>query len=199
VPSSTRWSGSVTVTEVAKPRRGRETVFDMVRSFGLMVVVVGATLLFVPSLLHPSAKDRFPPFDTSGVVAGFHDVSGHTALVPATLPPGWTPTSGGVSGSAATEDLHIGYAAPGKSFAGLNESVGPTAGLVATVLGAAGAHVSGTVPVDGVAWQRRTSSRGEVALVHRSGGIAVVVTGSASQPNLVALAASLRPAGQPGS
>jgi hypothetical protein len=195
VPSSTRWSGSVTVTEVAKPRRGRETVFDMARSFGLMVVVVGATLLFVPSLLHPSAKDRFPAFDTSGLVAGFHDVTGQAALVPGALPAGWRPTSGGLSGPAATEDMHIGYAAPGQSFAGLNESVGPTTGLVSTVLGSAGAAVKGTVSVGGVAWQRRTSSRGELALVHRVGAVAVVVTGSAAEPELVTLAASLHPAG----
>jgi hypothetical protein len=187
-----------TQTEVVKPRRGRETAFDMVRSFGLMVIVVGATLLFVPSLLHPSAKDRFPAFDASGVIAGFHDVTGLAALVPGPLPSGFRPTSGTLTGPAATERMHIGYAAPGQSFAGLDESVGPTNGLVATVLGAAGAAVNGTVPVGGIAWQRRTSSRGEVALVHRAGGITVVVTGSASESNLVALAASLHPAAQSG-
>jgi hypothetical protein len=185
-------------TDVVKPRRGRETAFDMVRSFGLMIVVVGVTLLFVPSLLHPSAKDKFPAFDASGLVAGFHDVTGHSALAPGPLPSGFTPTSGTLTGPAATERMHIGYAAPDQSFAGLDESVGPTSGLVATVLGAAGATVKGTVPVDGVAWQRHTSSRGEVALVHRSGGITVVVTGSASESSLVALAASLRPAAQSG-
>jgi hypothetical protein len=195
VPSSMRWPRSVTVTEVAKPRRGRQTAFDMVRSVGLMVVVVGVTLLFVPSLLHPSAKDRFPAFDTSGLVAGFHDVAGAAALVPGTLPSGFRATSGSLTGPAATERMHIGYAAPGQSYAGLDETVGPTSGLVATVLGAAGTPVKGTVAVNGVAWQRRTSSLGELALVHRSGRIAVVVTGSASEPVLVALAASLRPAG----
>lgn len=182
-------------TEVVKPRRGRETAFDMVRSFGLMVVVVGVTLLFVPSLLHPSAKDKFPAFDTSGLVDGFHDLTSRAALVPGPLPSGFRPTAGTLTGPAATERMHIGYAAPGQSYAGLDESVGPTSGLVATVLGAAGTTVQGTVPVDGVAWQRRTSSRGEVALDHRSGGIAVVVTGSASESNLAALAASLHPAG----
>jgi Protein of unknown function (DUF4245) len=185
-------------TDVVKPRRGRETAFDMVRSFGLMIVVVGATLLFVPSLLHPSAKDKFPAFDASGLVAGFHDVTGHAALVPGPLPSGFTPTSGTLTGPAATERMHIGYAAPGQSFAGLDESVGPTSDLVATVLGAPGTTVKGTVAVGGVAWQRRTSSRGEVALVHRSGGITVVVTGSASQPSLVALTASLHPSAQSG-
>jgi hypothetical protein len=183
-------------TEVVKPRRGRETAFDMIRSFGLMIIVVGVTLLFVPSLLHPSAKDKFPAFDASDLVAGFHDVTGRAALVPAPLPAGFTPTSGSLTGPAATERMHIGYAAPGQSFAGLDEGVGPTSGLVATVLGAAGTTVRGTVPVAGVAWQRRTSTRGEVALVHRSGGITAVVTGSASESMLVALAASLHPSAQ---
>jgi hypothetical protein len=202
VPSSTRWAGFVTATEphpdVARPRRGRESVLDMARSFGLMAVVVGATLLFVPSLLHPSAKDRFPAFDASGLVAGFHDATGDAALVPRPLPPGFTPTSGTLTGPSATERMHVGYAAPGQSFAGLDEGVGATSGLVATVLGATGTAVTGTVPVDGVGWQRRTSLRGEIALVRRFGRIAVVVTGSASEANLVALAASLRPAAQSG-
>jgi hypothetical protein len=188
-----------TPTEIVKPRRGRETAFDMVRSFGLMIVVVGVTLLFVPSLLRPSAKDKFPAFDASGLIDGFHDVTGRPALVPGPLPPGFRPTAGTLTGPAATERMHIGYAAPGQSFAGLDETVGPTSDLVATVLGAAGTTVDGTVPVAGAAWQRRTSSRGEIALVHRSGGISVVVTGSASEPNLAALAASLRPAAQSGS
>jgi hypothetical protein len=152
------------------------------------------TLLFVPSLLHPSAKDKFPAFDASGLVAGFHDVTGHAALVPGSLPSGFTATSGTLTGPATTERMHIGYAAPGQSFAGLDESAGPTSDLVTTVLGAAGTTVKGTVRVDGVAWQRRISSRGEVALVHLSGGVTVVVTGSASLPSLVALAASLHPA-----
>jgi hypothetical protein len=194
MPSSRKWRRSVTVTEVAKPRRGRETAFDMVRSFGLMVVVVGVTLLFVPSLLHPSAKDRFPAFDSAGVVEGFHQVTGLTPQVPVSLPSTFKATAGSLTGPAAAEHLHIGYAAPGSSYAGLDEAIGPTAGLVSSVLGAAGASVKGTVTVDGVAWQRRTSSRGEVALVHRIGRISVVVTGSAAQPVLVTLAASLRPA-----
>jgi hypothetical protein len=198
MPSSRKWPPSVTVTEVTKPRRGRESVLDMVRSFGLMVVVVGVTLLFVPSLLHPSAKDKFPAFDTSGVVEGFHQLTGVTALVPTALPSSFKATAGSLTGPAAAEHLHVGYAAPGSSFAGLDEAVGPTTGLVSSVLGAAGASVHGTVDVDGVAWQRRTSSRGEVALVHRVGGISVVVTGSAAQPVLVTLAASLRPAAQSG-
>jgi hypothetical protein len=170
----------------------------MVRSFGLMVVVVGVTLLFVPSLLHPSAKDRFPAFDSSGVAEGFHQVTGVTAQVPASLPSSFKATAGSLTGPAATEHLHIGYAAPGSSYAGLDEAIGPTTGLVSRVLGAAGASVNGAVGVDGVTWQRRTSARGEVALVRRIGRITVVVTGSASEPALVTLAASLRPAAQSG-
>lgn len=165
----------------------------MLRSFGLMAVVVGATLLFVPALLHPSAKDKFPAFDYSGIVEGFHQVSGVTPLVPGPLPSSWRPTAGTLTGTRDSEHMHIGYAAPGQSYAGLDESLVPTASLVSSLLGAAGARVNGRVSVDGVAWQRRTSSRGEVALVHRSGRIAVIVTGSASQPSLVALAASLHP------
>jgi hypothetical protein len=183
----------VTVTEVARPRRARQTVFDMLRSFGLMVLVVGVTLLFVPSLLHPSAKDKFPAFDYSDVSEGFHQVSGVEPLVPSGLPSGWRATAGTLTGTRADEHMHVGFAAPGSSYAGLDEAVGPSTALVSSVLGPAGTTGHGSVMVDGARWQRRASSRGEVALVHRSGPLTVVVTGSASQSSLVALAGSLQP------
>jgi hypothetical protein len=179
--------------DVARPRRARQTVFDMARSLGLMAVVVGATLLFVPSLLHPSKADRFPAFDYSDVLDGFHQVTGVTALAPTGLPSSWRATSGTLTGPTRTEHLLVGFAAPGSTYAGLEESVGPSAALVGTALGPSGARAHGTVPVGGVLWQRRTSSKGETALLHRSGRVTVIVTGSASLRSLVSLAASLHP------
>jgi hypothetical protein len=166
----------------------------MARSFGLMVLVVGVTLLFVPTLLHPSAKDKFPAFDYSDVAEGFHQVSGVAPLVPSGLPSSWRATAGTLTGTRANEHMHVGFAAPGQSYAGVDEAVGPSAALVSTVLGPAGAPAHGNVTVDGVRWARRTSSRGEIALVRRAGRLTVVVTGSASQPSLEVLAGSLRPA-----
>jgi hypothetical protein len=179
------------VTEVAKPRRGRQTVRDMVLSLGLMAVVIGVSLLFVPSLIHPSSQDRYPAFDNSGVVEGFHQVTGVNPLVPGALPSDWRATSGTLTGPRAREHMHLGYAAPGRSYAGLEESVGPAADLVSTVLGKAGTTVTGTVAVNGVGWQRRPAPGGEVALMHVSGSLTVIVTGSASVPDLVRFAAGL--------
>jgi uncharacterized protein YjeT (DUF2065 family) len=170
----------------------------MLRSFGLMVVVVGVTLLFVPSLLHPSSKDRFPPFDYSDILEGFHQVSGVAPLTPTGLPSTWRATAGTLTGARTDEHLHIGFAAPGQSYAGLDEAVGASASVIRSVLGPAGATGNGSVQVDGARWQRRTSSRGELALVHRDGRLTLVVTGSASQPSLESLAASLRTDTGPG-
>lgn len=178
-------------TRVAKPKRGSETALDMVRSLGLIAVIVAVGLLFVPGLLHPSKSDRFPAADYSSDVAGFHQVTGKTALAPATLPTGFEPNAGGLTGPASVEHLHIGFAAPGSTYAGLEESVAPMTSFVRTVLGARGATVTGQTQIGGVSWQARMSSRGELALSRRVGGVSVIVTGSASGEQLELFARSL--------
>jgi Protein of unknown function (DUF4245) len=186
----------VTTTEpaerVAKPKRGSETLLDMVRSLGLILVVVAVTLLFVPGLVHPSKSDRFPAFDYSDDVAGFHQVTGLTALAPVSLPSGWKANAGALTGPARAEHLHIGWATPGSKYAGLEESVVPLNRFAVSVLGKGTSIASGTVSIGGVAWQTRTSARGEYSLTRRVGGISVVVTGSATDARLRLLAASLR-------
>jgi hypothetical protein len=183
------------VRSVAQPpKRGRETAFDMVRSLGVVGVILAATLIFVPGLFHPSKSERFPAVDYSDYVSGFLHVTGTHALVPASLPSGWTANAGALTGPVSVEHLHIGWAVPGSQYAGLEESVGPMAGLVATAIGKRGQTVTGSVQVAGASWQTRTSSRGEYSLSRTIGAVAVVITGSATKPRLQLLAASLHPA-----
>jgi hypothetical protein len=181
----------VTTTEVAKPKRGRQTAADMARSLGLIGVVVAITLIFVPGLLHPSKSQRFQAVDYSDYVSGFHQVTGETALTPSSLPSGWKANAGALKGPAAVEHLHIGWATPGAKYAGLEESVENVAAFVPTILGTRGATVTGRVPIDGAIWQTRTSSRGEYSVSRTIRGIAVIITGSATDAQLQALAASL--------
>jgi hypothetical protein len=164
----------------------------MVRSLGLIAVIVALTLLFVPGLLHPSKSDRFPAADYSSDVAGFHQVTGKTALTPGTLPSGWEANAGSLTGPPAVEHLHVGFAAPEAKYAGLEESVAPMESFARTVLGARGAAVTGTTQIGGVSWEARMSSRGELALSRRVNGVSVVITGSATGEQLELLAAALR-------
>jgi hypothetical protein len=181
----------VTSTDVVRPKRGRESVADMVRSLGLIVVIVAVTLIFVPGLLHPGKSQRFPAVDYSDYVSGFHQLTGKAALTPSSLPSGWRANAGALTGTPATEHLHIGWAAPGTSYAGLEESVEPMPGFATSVLGARGARVTGQARIGGATWQTRTSSRGEYSLSRTVRGIAVVITGSGSDAELQLLAASL--------
>jgi Protein of unknown function (DUF4245) len=180
-------------TEVARPpKRGRETSWDMVRSLGVVAVIAAVTLIFVPGLFHPSKSERFQAVDYSDYVSGFHQLTGRSALVPASLPTGWKANAATLTGPTAREHLHIGWVPPGATYAGLEESVGPMAGFVPTVLGARGRAVTGSASINGEVWQTRTSSRGEASLSRTIGGIAVVITGSATTAQLDLLAASLR-------
>jgi hypothetical protein len=182
----------VTVTEVAPPKRGRETVADMVRSLGLVAVVIAATLIFVPGLFHPSKSQLFPTLDYSDYVSGFHQVTGKTALTPRSLPGGWKANAATLTGPVGVEHLHIGFAAPGTKYAALEESVQDVTGFAPSVLGARGATVTGRITIAEATWQTRTSSRGESSLSRTIRGIAVVITGSATNAELQLLAASLR-------
>jgi Protein of unknown function (DUF4245) len=163
----------------------------MVRSLGLVAVIIAVTLIFVPGLIHPSKSLKLAPIDYSDYLAGFHQLSGKVALRPGSLPKGWAANAGSLNGVKTTAHLHIGWATPGAKYAGLEESVEAAARFVPTVLGQRGAAVTGSVPINGVAWQTRTSSRGEYSLSRVIGGITIVVTGSATNAQLQLLAASL--------
>lgn len=184
--------GDVATTQVVRPRRGRQTIGDMARSLGLMAVVVAAVLLIGParSLVFPGS-DRMPAVDYSGQVRGFHTLTGTPALVPASLPKGWRATSSNLVGGGPTVALHIGWAAPHSTFAGLAEGVAdPT--LLRTMLGRRGQQVVGSEQIRGATWQRRVSDRGETAFTRTVGRVTLVITGNASDAQLRLLAASLR-------
>jgi hypothetical protein len=164
----------------------------MVRSLGLIAVIVAVSLIFVPGLLHPSKSQRFPAAPYSDYVTGFHEISGRAALAPRPVPKGWYANAGALSGTRTTAHLHIGWVTPGSRYAGLEESVQSPAVFVPSVLGRRGGTVTGSVPINGTTWQTSTSSRGEQSLSTTIRGITVVITGNATDAQLQQLAGSLR-------
>jgi hypothetical protein len=171
--------------------RGRQTVMDMVRSLGLVLLILGVTLIFVPDLFHPSKAARYPAATYSDVTSGFHEVTGEKALVPVLLPSGWKANAASLTGPAASEHLHIGWATPGSKYAALEESVAPPAQFIRAVLGPAGTVVEGVSVINQARWDVRTSSRGEYSLSRTDGNRVVVITGSAGRQHQRILAASL--------
>jgi len=165
---------------------------DMVRSLGLIVLIIAAMLIFVPALVHPSSRDKYPAVDISDYLTGFHEVTGESALVPDLHAlPGWKPTAATLTGPARAEHLRIGFSAPGAKYAGLEESVTPSTQFIRATLGAAGTASSGTVRIGGTRWSGRMSNDGEYALSRAVGPVTVIVTGSATVDQLRTLAGSL--------
>jgi Protein of unknown function (DUF4245) len=178
----------------AKGGRVKKSFADMVRSLGLMAVIVAA-MLFIGAryLIFPGSADRMPATDYSGVVQGFHTKTNLRALVPTAVPAAWRanaarliyPTSGVVQ-------MHIGWSLPHSRYAGLDEATRHPNVVVADVLGRRGAAVTGTTTIAGATWQQRVSDLGEEALTRQVGAVTVVVTGNATDAELRLLAASLR-------
>lgn len=153
--------------DVARPKRASATVLDMVRSLGLMVAIVALTLIFVPNLLHPSKSERVQPYDYSDVVAGFHQVTGLTAVTPSGVPSGWYANSARLTHHGKNATLYIGWVSPTKKYAALYESN------------------QSSIAVD-------TATVGDRSVRRTIGRLTVVITGSASTAELNELAASLR-------
>lgn len=184
-------SDPVRDADVVVPARPVKTFSDMARSLGLMAVVIAALLLLGPArtLVFPGAA-RMKAVDFSDQVTAFAKVAG-SVLAPVGVPPGWRANAASFDTKGGTARLHIGFATPGSRFAGLDETNGPSAALVSDVLGSRGATVKGSTVIGGQTWQQRRSDRGEEALTITTGGLTVVVTGSGSDQQLRALAASL--------
>jgi hypothetical protein len=186
----------VSSTDLVKPKSAKDTVLDMARSLGLIVVILAVTLIFVPGLLHPSKSQRIQPVDYSDVVIGFKQVTNTLAEVPAGLPAAWKATSRSLTHEGAVAHLHVGFVAPDNNYAGLEEGTGDPRTFITATLGASGLTQTATLTVNGQTWTVRTSQRGETSLVRASHLLTVVITGSTSLTNQKALAASLHPSAQ---
>jgi hypothetical protein len=175
--------------------RTQHSVGDMVRSMGLMAVVILAVLFIGPAraLIIPGS-DRMAAVDYSDVSRGFRTVTHLEPVLPSRLPGSWRANAARLTrgtGSAGAR-LHIGWAVSGTRFAGLDESDGPPARLVRSVLGARGGTVHGSRSVGGADWQVRVSGLGEPAYTRAFGNVFVVVTGSATDAQFMLLLVSLR-------
>jgi hypothetical protein len=175
-------------------RAGRLTYGNMVRSLLPLVVIV---LLLGAWAAFRQTPDENPvkPIDPASTVQLAAARAGYQVVVPTDLPEGYRPTSARTdAGNAGTGDpvtLEIGYVTPSDEFAGFVVSDDPRADALTTVL--QGARERGTVELGGQSWTRSTTRRGETALSRESDGVTVVVTGSASEAELEAVARAVRP------
>ncbi len=121
--------------------------------------------------------------------------AGYPVVAPAGLPGGYRPTSARTdAGDAEAGDpvtLQIGYLTPSSEYAGFVISDDARASAVDDVLD--GAQEQGTVDLDGQAWTRGTTERGETVFSRTADGVTVLVTGSATDEELATVAGAVRP------
>jgi len=170
-------------------RQRLRTPANLWRALIPLLVIVGVVVL----LNRPSqqAGDGVHVIDPAPAIAAARQQDGFAVLVPTGLPGGWRPTSGELvpAEPATPAGLRIGYVSPAGKYAELFESPDAPEAVAARY----GPLISdGTAAVGSTAWQRYQTSSGRLLLRHTVGTVTAVVTGSASQAELVELAGSLR-------
>ncbi|MBW8765965.1 MAG: DUF4245 domain-containing protein [Geodermatophilales bacterium] len=177
----------------AMQRAGRLSYANMLRSLLPLVLICLAIVGW--NAFRQAPDEGVRQVDPSTTVALAAARAGYPILAPAGLGKDYRPTSASTdAGNAAEGDpvtLEIGYLTPSEKFAGFVESDDAKAAPLRAVLD--GAREQGTEQVGGQTWTRSTTQRGETALSRVVGQATVVVTGSATDDELRAVAASVRP------
>ncbi|HST47155.1 DUF4245 family protein [Jatrophihabitans sp.] len=170
-------------------RQRLRTPANLWRALIPLLVIVGLVVL----LNRPAGQgsDGVHVIDPGPAIAAARQQSGFAVLVPTGLPAGWRPTSSELvpAEPAAPAGLRIGYVSPAGKYAELFESPDAPEAVAARY---GPLTTDGTAPVAGASWQRYQTSAGRLLLRHTVGTVTAVVTGSASQAELVELAGSLR-------
>jgi hypothetical protein len=177
----------------AVDRMQRFTAANMIRS--LLPLVLGCLLIVGFTALKQNPEDPVHEVETDSAERAAAELAGYQLLVPRGLSDQWRPTSVRTNaGQALAGDpitLQIGFYTPAEAFAQYVVSDDQAADALTRVLDRA--TEDGSEQVDGEAWQRLTTERGETALTRTEGTATLLVTGSASDDELTTLAAALQP------
>lgn len=177
----------------AADRAGRLNAANMLRSLLPLVLICLAIVGWQAFKQSPDEKIR--TVDPSSTVQAAAHQASYPLQVPTGLASGYRTTSARTDAGTARQGdpvtLQLGYLTPRGKYAGFVESDDPRDPALTDVL--TGATAKGTVSLDGADWTRETTTRGETALVRRSGDVTVVVTGSAGEGELETVATAVRP------
>lgn len=169
--------------------RLNKTVVDLLRSLVPLILIV-----LVIVWLKTSGGTQVQQVDPGPDVTAAARSASYQVLAPQGLPEGWRPTSSRLEKPTdSVTELEVGYLTPADKYARYRESDAGVQAFAAAQL--AGAKKTGTTPVGTRTWDRYTTSTGELALLLPNAGKqpSVLVTGSAGESELAALAASLAP------
>jgi hypothetical protein len=178
----------------AVARAAKMNAANMVRSL-LPLVLICLVIVWWTTFRQSPDVNPIREIDPSSTVDLAAARAGYQLLVPQGLDEEYRPTSArtdaGNAGEGDPVTLEIGYVTPSEEFAGFVVSDDPRADAVASVLD--GAEDGGTVDVEGESWTRSTTEKGETALSREADGVVVVVSGSASDAELEAVAGAVEP------
>lgn len=151
-----------------KSKRGRETALDMVRSLGLVILVIVPVWFLAQAPESDEAELR--EVDPSRAISAFtRDAPG--VPVPGDLPDGWRATSATYGGAPS---LRVGWVTPEQEYAEYAAGTGAPDELVRGLVGAEAEQLE-PVTVDGGAWERYREADGSLSYARTYDGVTVVV------------------------
>lgn len=157
----------------------------------LIVVLLLIAAIWVLSLSHgrPSVQQA-QPIDYSDELAQARDQAPFEVLAPTALPSGWDATSADWKGAGPEVSWHLGISTDDSEYVGLEQGNQPPAQFIADRTPAD--QPAEAVEIADQTWTALTSSEGdEHAFVLVGEGVTTVVTGTASESELIAFAESL--------
>ncbi|MFB6564407.1 DUF4245 domain-containing protein [Streptomyces sp. NPDC056400] len=165
--------------------KGKQTVWDMVRSLGVIGIVVAGIYLFVP---HDEEADPTRTVDYRVETLTARRAAPYPVAAPVGLPEQWRATSVTYERKNASA-WHLGFLDPERQYAAVEQSTDTSAKYLVEVTQHATA-TGQTQQVGDLAWERWDGEKYD-ALVRQEQGYVTVVTGTASFEQLGALAAAL--------
>jgi len=150
-----------------KEKRSRQSAGDMVRSLGLVLLLVGFVFFFAQPP-HSDAK-KIRVVDPSSDVQAFASAA-PAGAVPHAMPAGWRATVS--SFDPDTQQLRIGWVTPGGNYAEYAAAVHAEPVFVSDVTGQASR--TGAVDIGGASWQEYRKDKA-ISLVREFGSSTVVL------------------------
>ncbi|MCY0940651.1 MULTISPECIES: DUF4245 domain-containing protein [Streptomyces] len=165
--------------------KGKQTIWDMVRSLGVIGLVVAGIYLFIP---HDEKADPTRTVDYRVETITARRAAPYPLAVPVGLPAEWRATSVTYERKNASA-WHLGFLDPKQEYVALEQSTDVSGKYLGRVTQQAKA-TGQTQQVGDAAWERWEGEKYD-ALVKQDQGYVTVVTGTASFEQLGAMAAAL--------
>lgn len=165
--------------------KGKQTVWDMVRSLAVIGVVVAGIYLFVP---HDEDADPVRAVDYRVETLTARRAAPYPVAAPVGLPEQWRATSVTFTRKESSA-WHLGFQDPQRQYVAVEQSADTSAKYVREVTQKAEA-TGQTQQVGDAVWERWDGEKYD-ALVKQEQGYVTVVTGTASFEQLGAMAAAL--------